>query len=289
MFLLSACFQLRAYWLFDDDDSTSRREGVLKAFDAAVQFVHSLQRGETAGSPARYLTFLHLRVCITAAIFISKVVHSSYGQYVSKEVGKQTFNYCISIFKRSSVEDNDMDGRTTKVLVQLWSIHAGLAQELPQSPPRISLKSRSFLSIAHDGLWEWRERYHGQPSNGAPKFPPPVITPEFTEAPGEPLAADGIGQSTLLQSGQAGMVGQSTDGFNHLEASASEIQQLPSPRGFPVADPTREPWIAGCEQDNLAADDWSVNPDVLDFDLLLPDLNMAFTNQNWLQSMSKEM
>lgn len=288
MYLASACFQLRVYWFFDDDDSASRREGVLKAFDSAVQFVQWLKQGETASSPAKYLTFLHLRVCITAAIFISKVVHSSYRQFISEDVSRQAFNICISIFKQTSIEDNDMDGRTTKVLAQLWSIHAGLPQKSLESPPRLSLKSRSFMSIAHDGLWEWRERYHGQPSNGAPKLPPPVITPEFTDAAAEPATADELEQRSLL-SGPAHMAEQSSSVFDQPEASASEIQQLPSPLRFPVVDTAQEPWIAGCEQDNLATDSGPVNPDAMDFDLLFPDLNMAFTNQDWLQSMSKEM
>jgi hypothetical protein len=115
-------------------------------------------------------------MCFTAAIFISKVLHSSYGQFLNQDLAKEAFATCITVHKQCSVEDNDMDGRVTTVLPQLWAIHKDLFEMSPTVPPRLSLRSRSFFSIAHDGLWQWRAVYAGKPSNGAPSIPPPLIS-----------------------------------------------------------------------------------------------------------------
>ncbi|KAM0465784.1 hypothetical protein ACHAPV_000728 [Trichoderma viride] len=149
-------FQLKAYALFDDEDSDARRSAVLTAFTAALGYVDALRQGDKGDVPMRYLPFPILRMCFTAAIFISKVLHSSYGQFLNQDLAKAAFATCISVHKQCSVEDNDMDGRVTTILPQLWAIHRDLFETSPAMPPRLSLRSHSFLSIAHDGLWQWR-------------------------------------------------------------------------------------------------------------------------------------
>lgn len=187
IYFLSASFQLRAYWLFDEEGETAaRREGVIKAFNTATQLIHEIHRGEMNGShPVRYLTFIATRVCIAAAIFISKVIHSNYGQYVDKERGKAAFSITISILRQCSVEDNDIEGRGTKFMAQVWRIHMAIFEESPRQPPSLSLvKSRLFFSIGHDSIWLWREKYAKQPSNGAPGLPPPMMKSAATGSQG---------------------------------------------------------------------------------------------------------
>lgn len=166
--------------LFSDQDSATRRGAVLEALSTAVQFVDALRRGDELSVPVRYSPFLVLRLCLSAAVFISKVLHSSYRPYLDYALGRDTFSACISIFKQCSTEDNDMDGRATTMLAQLWAIHRDRFEASPDIVPRLSVKSRSFFSIVHDGLWEWRDRYAGKPSNGAPSLPPPLLSPIST-------------------------------------------------------------------------------------------------------------
>jgi hypothetical protein len=149
---------------------------MMKAFNTALQFI---EQEELCSKFVKELPYVVLRTGMTAAVLISKVIHSTDGQYLDAVRGKKAFNTCISIFKQSCVEDNDMYGRVTKVLPQLWSIHSRLFEQAQRSPT-ITLKSRLFFGISHDGLWQWREKYSGQPSNGAPSFPPPLMSPALT-------------------------------------------------------------------------------------------------------------
>jgi hypothetical protein len=98
MYYLSTCFQVRAYWLFNDEDTTARREGVVKAFASASRYIEHLNSGDKSSLPVRYLRFLDLRICFTAAIFLSKVIHSSYRNFVDEEHGKKVFSTAISFF-----------------------------------------------------------------------------------------------------------------------------------------------------------------------------------------------
>jgi hypothetical protein len=243
---LSACLQLRAYWLFDDEDSFSRREGIVKAFDTAVHFISELQCGETDSSPVRYITFVTSRTCFTAAILISKVIHSSYAQYVDTERGKQIFNTSISLFRQCCVEDNDIYGRITKVLAQLWSIHMGIAGH-SQYPPRLSIKSRLFFSITQDALWQWREEYAGKPNNGAPSLPPPIMTPS----------------STIIS------------GLSPVSPVRSELLP-PHSLEFVDGDPVQNPIPSVPDQD-----DWTIGllpHRAMQFDVLFPDTAMGYAD-----------
>ncbi|KAF2802704.1 uncharacterized protein BDZ99DRAFT_550581 [Mytilinidion resinicola] len=270
---LSACFQLRAYWLFDDEESSARRDGVIKAFDTAIRFIDKLQYGETDGGPVRYLTFLASRVCFAAAVLVSKVVHSSYGLYVDAERGKQAFNTSISIFKRCCVEDNDMHGRTTKVLAQLWNIYEGQSEK-SQQPPGLSLKTRLFFSIAHDALWQWREEYAGNPNNGAPSPPPPLMPPSSTTIYGGPLSAEHQPSSLALSHSRTEPGNNIAHASNilddHTTSLASNARQFHSPAEFFDADPTREPLPSAPDQDHLTRNSRLLPPGAMQFDMLFP-------------------
>jgi hypothetical protein len=144
---------------------------MIRAYDTAIDLVALIESREKSGHSFKYLTLLSSMVCFSAAVLVSRVIHSSYGQLVNTEKGRQTFSTCIYIFRQCSVEDNDMPGRVSKTLAQLWSIHQGLDKDCKQ-PPRLSLKTRMFFSIVQDSLWLWREIYGGQ---GAPSLPPPFM------------------------------------------------------------------------------------------------------------------
>jgi hypothetical protein len=238
----------------------------------------------------RYLAFFTTRVCFAAAVLISKVVHSSYGQYIDAERGKQAFNTSISIFKHCCVEDNDLHGRTTKVLAQLWSIHLSLYEKTEQ-PPSISLKSRLFFSIAHDALWQWREVYAGEPNNGAPSLPPPVITPSPTMIHDASTSADRPPGSSVLSSVRpkpGNNTAQVPDTYdNDVAFSSSTGQPFLSPSDFGDADPTRETMPSVHEEDQLARNIALIPSVAMQFDMLFPDTVMGYadTEQTWLSSM----
>ncbi|CAH0043798.1 unnamed protein product [Clonostachys solani] len=281
---LSATFQLKSYSLFDDEDSVDRRLAVLRAFDLGVQYIDTLRQGEKDGFPLRYAPFMTLRVCLSAAVFISKVLHSSYGQFVDQRVGKAAFSACIPFFKQSSVEDNDMAGRTTTILSQLWVIHKDLFDDSPDTPPRLSVKSRSFASIAHDGLWQWRERYAGTPSNGAPSIPPPLISPVSMAVENSPPP---VGRPETSPTGNveeshfSNLTGQGEGGFTDINPIYTDSQQQDtiqyqelSPGLSLVGEPTLGSWPHMSGNDDALAGIDFVDQDAMQFDLLFPSYIM---------------
>ncbi|CAG9945172.1 unnamed protein product [Clonostachys rosea f. rosea IK726] len=282
---LAASFQLKSYSLFDDEDSVERRLVVLRAFDLGVQYIEALRQGEKDGFPSRYAPFMTLRVCLSAAVFISKVLHSSYGQFVDQRVGKAAFSACIPFFKQSSVEDNDMAGRTTTILSQLWVIHKDLFEASPDTPPpRLSVKSRSFASIAHDGLWQWRERYAGTPSNGAPSIPPPLISPVSMAVDNSPLAVGRPGTSptgNAEPSDFSNLTGQDEGGFTDINAIYVDSQQQetihqqePSPGLSLAGEPELGSWADMSGNDDALTGIDFVDQDAMHFDLLFPNYIM---------------
>lgn len=186
--LLSAAFQLRGYWLLEPQESSLRRENIIRAYDNVLDLVTQMEVGDKSELPLKHASWWVYMVSIAGAIYISKVMHSSYRPYVDAERGKQTFNTCLYILRQCSVQDNDLPGRCNRLLTQIWNIHRGQASEdggggeggvevggALQRPPGLKIASRMFFSIVYDSLWLWREKYGGQPANGAPGLPPPFI------------------------------------------------------------------------------------------------------------------
>lgn len=218
-------------------------------------------------------------MCLAAAVLISKVIHSSYGQYLEEGMGKAAFSTCISIFKECSVEDNNMEGRATRILSQLWAIHKDLFEASPEAPPRLSVRSRSFFSIVHDGLWQWRERYAGIPSNGAPSIPPPLISPVSMDAAGQTTNADGpemLPPVNVAVANSADVGGQSGDGFANTDAEYQEDHRgLPSSYQFSISDPAQNSWDTIYQQGDALVGIGLGVLDTTQFDLLFPDHNIS--------------
>lgn len=260
--------------MFNEAESTARKEGIIKAFDTGVRYLEVLQLGDADGSPVKYLSLLTLRMCCVVAIFLSKVLHSTYREYVDIEAATDAFNFTISIYKKCSVEDNDINGRTTKFLAQVWAIHADIFDNSPQ-PPSISIKSRLFFSIVHDSLWQWREKYAGKPSNGAPSLPAPLIGAASSSPCVEPDSAGraettGINSSTILETFGEGVAAINSKAHG-VDLSAFTNQQFPGPEHFPANESTLWPSNAGLPHDSSRHDESQDAPGGLGHDLLFPD------------------
>lgn len=282
MCLLSASLQLRAYWLFDHQESNARRNGVIGAYDTAIRLVSEIEKGESEGNPQRYLPFWTLNLCFASAVLISKVIHSSYGKLVDNERGKSSFNTVIQIFRKCSVEDNDMTGRVTKILAQLWTIHRTAQSDSSPGPPRLELKSRLFYSIVHDSLWLWREKYGGQPYNGAPKLPPPFMSPESMSAPASASLAPSPGISPTRSESVNHTIQSPIEVPVYLAPSSAD-QFIPEP-GFPTGVDLSQEQLGqrnGLEADVLAWDIGLLDPSAMYFDVPFTDSNMGFGNQSW--------
>jgi hypothetical protein len=225
-----------------------------------------------------------LRVLFTATVLISKVVHSSYHPYVDADLAKRAFSTAVAMFKRCCVEDNDLHGRTTKVLAQLWSIHSRLSEE-NQQPPSLALKSRLFFSITHDALWQWRREYAGKPNSGAPSLPPPLLSPSVTTiSAGSPSSA----RQYPVQVETAGHLNTEVHGA-HEAGDLGDIPGISMEHHFllPIQanDGPSPSERRASSQDQLSRNENPCSPGGIDLDVLFPETIMGYSDQNWLSMM----
>jgi hypothetical protein len=277
--LLSAVFQFRGYWLLEPEETACRRAGVIRAYDNAIELATEIQSGDSSGSPFKLSPWAVYMTCLAAAVFISKVVHSSYQSYIDVEAGKRAFNTCLAILRQCSVEDNDLPGRGSRLTVQLWNIHQGQTEE-HQKPPTLKLASRMFYSVVYDSMWFWREKYGGLPMNGAPSLPPPFI-PTVLVSPNLPSPAQSPDRPTTNL--------RNKPSENSINMA---IQTLPpADLQLPLADvlhtrnpsSSEEPTTAVNEDFDALWDIGFLNPNGMNFGLPLTDFDMATNEHAWLQ------
>jgi transcriptional regulatory protein LEU3 len=168
--------QLRVYYFFEAPDSDLRREGLLKAFSAATSVISKVIGTSTR---TRILNYAPASVCLmtfVAAIMVLKILDSSYSAFVDVEAANQLFNSALALIRHASVEDNDLPGRYSKILAQLWNLHNSFTSQTTQEP-ELRVKTRIGASLLHDSLWKWRETFGGQSRVSRTSLGTSVLTP----------------------------------------------------------------------------------------------------------------
>jgi hypothetical protein len=154
--------QLRTYYFFVSSDHDIRRQGLLKAYTTSVTLISNATEANQKSDFIKYAPNGYSQFLVMAAILIMKIVHSSYSKYIDIQGGKRAFDTVLWMFKKSSIEDNDIRGRISKILTNLWSYHQSCAARLTQDEPKLNIKTRLGASLLHDSLWTWREEFGGQ-------------------------------------------------------------------------------------------------------------------------------
>jgi transcriptional regulatory protein LEU3 len=175
-----ACLQLRVYYFFESPVSETRKQGLLRAYNTALNLISKVADADTKGDFIRYAPNVFSLTLNTSGMLIMKIINSSYSRYVDTEGGKLAFNKVLALLRRASLEDNDVRGRGGKILAQLWTLHHSRIVRREQEPS-LRVKSRFGASVLHDGLWAWREEFGGQagPQSGPsqPISNPTQLTP----------------------------------------------------------------------------------------------------------------
>lgn len=160
--------QLYVFYLLHSEESVARKIGLLRAFDLAVGLISKLENLDGSSDLMKYCPGPHLRTTCLAALFILRLLNSNYSQLLDVECGRHAFNTALGLLRRSSLEDNDLPARGSKILAQLW--HGQNHSSQKSEEPRLKLRTRLAASLIHDSLWDWRERFGGQRS--VPHTPP---------------------------------------------------------------------------------------------------------------------
>lgn len=117
-------------------------------------------------------------ILLTAGVIVLKVLHSSFSTFLDISGGKRAFNLVVTLLRRASIEDNDLPGRSSKILAQLWAVHdTSISNSGQGNEPTLRLKTRSSASVMHDALWVWRDKFAKQGTSSTSQGPRHVLAP----------------------------------------------------------------------------------------------------------------
>ena len=182
--------------------TTSRKEGLLKGYASAISLASRAQEAHTHENFFHYAPNLFHHSITLAAMFIMKIVKSTYAEEIDLAQAKKSFSICHALIRQNSLEDNDLRGRTAKIIEQLWNCDD--AEKL-SAEPSLKIMTRLGGSLLHDTLWAWRERFGGQSSRqpSAPQSP-------RMQAPSTPWTRKSTSSATVYKGANASLT--SADG-----------------------------------------------------------------------------
>lgn len=145
----------------------------MRAYATALEFISMLSEEDRKSNFVNYMPNIFHIMLNTAGMLVMKIVKSSYSRYVDIDGGKRLFSVTIRLLRKATLEDNDLRGRGSKIMTQLWNINN--SQSLSKErEPNLSVKSRLGASVLHDALWIWRDEFGGQ--KGPPSGPSQPIS-----------------------------------------------------------------------------------------------------------------
>jgi hypothetical protein len=140
LYLAAARLYLHCFYFFDTSITESRKQGILKAYTSAVNFVSLFTTADATSEVLLFLPHYQSRMLLTATCIVLKVLKSSYAPELGDAAnGGKTFNECILALSRCSVSNNDTCGKAVKLVSQMW--HRGSGSRT-QSPPELTIRSR---------------------------------------------------------------------------------------------------------------------------------------------------
>ncbi|OOF93606.1 hypothetical protein ASPCADRAFT_132614 [Aspergillus carbonarius ITEM 5010] len=213
--------QFYVFYLLEDTDSDPRKRGLLRAYSIALETITIMNHLESLTDTMAYGPISYFRVISIAAMFILKLSYSNLGPFVDLETGKRSFNAAIMLTRRISIEDNDLPGRSSKILTQLWSAQARGGQR--DKGPGLRLKTRLAASLVHDSMWAWREQFGGQMSgmntpSGGMRGPNPAVQDQGISVLHEGNGTDGLSLEDVVDAELLALLPFSLEGDELLTA-----------------------------------------------------------------------
>ncbi|EPS41909.1 hypothetical protein H072_4151 [Dactylellina haptotyla CBS 200.50] len=191
IYLLCARLHLLSFHLFDSPIASSASTNyIINLYSAAESLVsHILKLEEEGVNVLDYCPFYIYQMFTCAAFMMLKVLRSSYfNRYLDVEGGIKGFNSALGALRNISVADNDLPGRMSDVLTQLWecgtlsfdrsstvggsvdgSVSGAISTtdrdevmdngETLHAGWDLRIRSRMSMSVVYDSLWKWREQF----------------------------------------------------------------------------------------------------------------------------------
>lgn len=152
-----AGLHLYIFYLMEPSGPPNRKTALLRGYSLAIGLIRRVSDLGVESDFVRYAPQAQFQVLSLAAMLILKLSFSNYSTFIDVDEGKRTFHIAAQMIRETSLEDNDLQGRMSKILTQLWSGYARIGSF--NEEPSLKLRTRLAASLLHDLLWTWRDAY----------------------------------------------------------------------------------------------------------------------------------
>jgi hypothetical protein len=153
--------QLQSYYFFDLSDINCRQLGLIRTYNTAVAYLERLLDEDRSVNLLLYCPYELLRTFWLAMSVISDILRSPLASKVDHKAGPRLFHAGIAGARKASVENNDIPGRLSVIMAQLWR-KRNAKLDFVLEVPKLRIKSRLGASNVYNWLWYWRENFAGQ-------------------------------------------------------------------------------------------------------------------------------
>ena len=149
VYLCSARLYLQIYYFFDPTPDT-----IMKAYETAGTLISLVNTADASSGLLLYAPSYIFRMLFNAATVHWKVLQSSYAELVDANMGRKRFNEAIFALRKCSVKNNDLAGRQSEILTQMWNV-----RKRSKDPPALYCRGRFGASLTYDILCHWRDKF----------------------------------------------------------------------------------------------------------------------------------
>lgn len=175
----SVRLHIQAFRFFADPESVDKT-GFLKVFSIACDVLDGMQQLENTRNYAINGARFDNWVIMLAAFTILRLLRSEVAPYLDSKKGEQSYFGAIDLFRKLSVQTNDLQARGAIIMAQLWAtLNIFRKQDESSDSLRLRIRSRlvgllprllllpkltysQALGVVFDCFWWWRAAFGGQ-------------------------------------------------------------------------------------------------------------------------------
>ena len=149
MLLQCVGLELQTVYLFEPPGPDFRPLGILRAYHTAMALIGKMFEADNECDLIRYVPGYITRMTFIAAIVLFEITNSSNSHYIDLDKCKHSHNSTLFVMHRALMEDNDLQGKSSNVLTQIWTVYNTLSKD---EETRLKLDTRAGISGSHDIL-----------------------------------------------------------------------------------------------------------------------------------------
>ncbi|GKZ25185.1 hypothetical protein AbraIFM66951_001118 [Aspergillus brasiliensis] len=148
---------------FFGNSTAIEKPGFVRLFSYACDVLEDLDQLEAHHGFVVHGPLFNNWVVLLAAFTILRLLHSELRQYLDYRRGEKAYFMAIDLFRKMSVNHNDLQARGIIIMAQLWTSQ-NIFRQNNGKPDGLCLRIRSRLAagVVFDCFWWWRAEFQGQ-------------------------------------------------------------------------------------------------------------------------------